>query len=79
MPGHNGHPEEPKTRDEDRSTRQKSNLQKKPEPVQGVTTKMITELSKVSASEVHSKIFCLKDMFPNYSVKAKPDILHDII
>ena len=35
----------------------------------------ITELSKVTASDIQGGIFCLKDMFPKYARKSEPDPL----
>ena len=40
--------------------------------MQGITTATITELSKVTASDVQGEIFCLQAMFQNYAGKAEP-------
>ena len=68
-PGNTGHNKAPKTRDEENSTNQQINSQRNPEPVQEITRAMITQLSKVTASDVQGKIFCLKAMFPDYDGK----------
>ena len=72
MPEHDGNPKAPNTRDEDRSAIQQSDSQRDNEPLQGVTTEMITELSKVTTSDVLGKIFYLQAMLPNYAGKEKP-------
>ena len=59
-PGHTDHPEAPKTRYEDNYAIHQSDSQQNPEPVQGITTEIITELSKVTASGVQGEIFCCK-------------------
>ena len=74
-PGHTGHNEAPKTQDEYNSVSQQSDSQRNPEPMQGITTAMTTELPKVTSSAVQGKIFYLKAMLPNYAGKEEPDPL----
>ena len=40
--------------------------------MQGIITAIIKDLSKVTASDVQGKIFCLKAMLPNYAGKVEP-------
>ena len=71
-PGHTSRPNGTKTRDEENSASQQSNSHWNPEPVQGITTSMTTELSKATASDVQGEIFCQQYMFPNYTGKEEP-------
>ena len=43
--------------------------------MQGITTAMITELSKVTTSDVQGEFICLQAMFPHYADREELDSL----